>query len=413
MKIYLTLRASPAHLYGSSDLGGVMHRISMRFVRVTGALLLAVGMGFLGSFLLALRRELAEARGTIEDLRTTTVVQQSELARLRTDVVGVDRDLEHVRSVEASARAHLLVEMEARTEAGASLLRTELGALEERLRSLRAAAEEHGRMLADVRQVEDIEARSNALMGPTVRVNATHEVGSGSVLWSRFIGPGRARSYVLTAWHIVQEEPAGAMIELDLYDDGQPLRSERGRVVAHDKTLDLALIEVDCAQPHRHVAILPDRPQMETLRIFTPIYAIGCPLGYPPLPTSGELTSRDKVLDGNHYWMVNAPTIFGNSGGGIYTAHTHELIGVLSRISAYKNMIDVAVPHMGLVTPIHRVYDWLDRTSYAFVYADRLAEATLSAQATQATAPREGASLPASTTPEAPTIEATTTPAPR
>jgi hypothetical protein len=152
---------------------------------------------------------------------------------------------------------------------------------------------------------------------------------------------------------------------------------------------------------------------METLRIFTPIYAIGCPLGYPPLPTSGELTSRDKVLDGNHYWMVNAPTIFGNSGGGIYTAHTHELIGVLSRISAYKNMIDVAVPHMGLVTPIHRVYDWLDRTSYAFVYTDRLAEATLSAQATQTTAPREGASLPASTAPEAPTIEATTTPAPR
>lgn len=401
MKIYLTLRASPAHLYGSSDLGGVMHRISMRFVRVTGALLLAVGMGFVGSFLMALRRELAEARGTIEDLRTTTVVQQSELARLRTDVVGVDRDLEQVRSVEASARARLLVELEARTEAGASLLRTELGALEERLRTLRASAEEHGRMLADVRQEEDIEARSDALMGPTVRVNATHEVGSGSILWSRFTSPGRARSYVLTAWHIVQEEAAGATVEIDLYDDGSPLRTERGRVVAHDATLDLALIEVDATQPHRHLAILPDRPHMGTLRIFTPIYAIGCPLGYPPLPTSGELTSRDKVLDGNHYWMVNAPTIFGNSGGGIYTAHSHELIGVLSRISAYKNMIDVAVPHMGLVTPIHRVYDWLDRTPYAFVYADRLAEATIRAQA-----PREAGTLPASTPPEAPPIEA-------
>lgn len=367
----------------------------MRFVRVTGAALLAVGLGFLGSFLLALERELTHARGTIEELRLTTDTQRTELDRLRTVVVDVDRDLEQVRSVEASARARMLEEIEARTEAGAALLRTELSALEERLRLLRASAEEQGRMLADVRQQEDIDARSRALMGPTVRINATHEVGSGTVLWSRFIAPGRARSYVLTAWHILQEEVDGAFFEIDLYEDGQPLRTERGRLVAHDARLDLALVEVDSKQPHRFLANLPARPDMGDVRVFTPIYAIGCPLGYPPLPTSGELTSRDKVLDGNHYWMVNAPTIFGNSGGGIYTAHTHLLIGVLSRISAYKNMIDVAVPHMGLVTPIHRVYDWLDSTSYGFVYLDRLAESEISAQAP----PAGTGSLPASTAP--------------
>lgn len=367
----------------------------MRFVRVTGAALLAVGLGFLGSFLLALHRELGEARGTIEELRLTTDSQRTELDRLRTEVVGVDRDLHQVRTVEASARARMLEEIESRTEAGAALLRTELSALEERLRLLRASAEEHGRMLADVRQQEDIEARQRALMGPTVRINATHEVGSGTVLWSRFVGPGRARSYVLTAWHILQEELEGALFEIDLYEDGQQLPVERGRLVAHDPRLDLALVEIDSKQPHRFLANLPDRQDMKDMRVFTPIYAIGCPLGYPPLPTSGELTSRDKLLDGNHYWMVNAPTIFGNSGGGIYTAQTHLLIGVLSRISAYKNMIDVAVPHMGLVTPINRVYDWLDSTPYAFVYLDRLAEAEVSAQAPT----RESATLQASTAP--------------
>lgn len=367
----------------------------MRFVRVTGAALLAVGLGFLGSFLLALQQELSSARGTIEELRVTSDTQRTQLDRLRAEMVSVDRGLEQVRSVEASARARMLEEIEARTEAGAALLRTELGALEERLRLLRASAEEHGRMLADVRQEEDVEGRSRALMGPTVRINATHEVGSGTVLWSRFNGPGRARSYVLTAWHILQEEVEGAFFEIDLYEDGQPLRTERGRLVAHDARLDLALVEVDSAQPHRFLANLPARQDTKGLHIFTPIYAIGCPLGYPPLPTSGELTSRDKVLDGNHYWMVNAPTIFGNSGGGIYTAQSHLLIGVLSRISAYKNMIDVAVPHMGLVTPIDRVYDWFDSTPYGFVYLDRLAEAELSAQAPA----RDAASLPASTSP--------------
>jgi S1-C subfamily serine protease len=268
------------------------------------------------------------------------------------------------------------------------VIRDELGELEARLRSLREAAEEHGRLIAESRANEeqqraqdDIDQRTHALMGPTVRVNATHEVGSGTVLWSRVTGPARARSYVLTAWHIVQEEVDGARIELDIYENGQQARTERGRVVARDATLDLALIEIDATLPHRDVAQLPLPDEVKGLRVFTPIYAIGCPLGYPPLPTSGELTSRDKVLDGNHYWMINAPTIFGNSGGGIFARETHQLIGVLSRISAYKNMIDVAVPHMGLVTPIHRVYEWLDRTPYAFVYRDRLVEDQVQAQA--------------------------------
>jgi hypothetical protein len=372
-----------------------MHRISMRFVRVTGAALLAMGLGFLGSFLLALRRELHEARGTIQELRQTSDVQRDELARLRTHVVDVDQDLDRVQTIEASARAQLLEEMQARSEAGAAIIRTELTALEDRLRTLRAAAEEHGKLLAAAQQEDDVDARYRALMAPTVRVNATHEVGSGSVLWSQALSPGRARSYILTAWHIVQEEVSGAAIEIDFYEDGQPTRTERGKLVVHDATLDLALIEVDMASPHRFLANLPDRTEMQQVRIFTAIYAIGCPLGYPPMPTSGQLTSRDKVLDGNHYWMVNAPTIFGNSGGGIYTAQSQHLIGVLSRISAYKNMIDVAVPHMGLVTPIHRVYDWLDTTRFAFVYKDRLGD-TISAQAPART---PAATLPASTTP--------------
>jgi S1-C subfamily serine protease len=362
-----------------------MHRISMRFIRVTGAALLAVGLGFLGSFLIALRRELADARGTIEVLQLRTDVQRDELARLRSHVIAVDQDITRVQTAEASSRAQLLREVDTRTEAGAVVIKNELTALEERLRALRAAAEEHGRLLAEVSAREDIDSRQHELMAPTVRVNAAHEVGSGSLLWTRLLAPGKARSYVLTAWHICAEDPPGAPVDVDVYEEGEPTRTDRGRIVVHDPTLDLALVEIDSARPHRFLANLPPRELVESLRVFTPIYAIGCPLGYPPLPSSGEVTCRDKLLDGLHYWMVNAPTIFGNSGGGIYTAEGHELIGVLSRISAYKNMIDVAVPHMGLVTPIHRVYDWLDSTEYAFVYRDRLAEQEIRADATTIT----------------------------
>ena len=51
----------------------------MRFVRVTGAALLAVGLGFLGSFLLALERELTSLDGDIDDaVRGSPAWRQSE-----------------------------------------------------------------------------------------------------------------------------------------------------------------------------------------------------------------------------------------------------------------------------------------------------------------------------------------------
>ena len=146
--------------------------------------------------------------------------------------------------------------------------------------------------------------------------------------------------------------------------------------MAREEELDLALVEVRGYSIYGQRARMPSREYLKRIGIFSKVYAIGCPLGYSPLPTSGELTSKDKELEGTHYWMINAPTIFGNSGGGIYDAESRTLIGVLSRISAYKNMIDVAVPHMGLVTPLDQVYDWLDSTRYSFVYTDRLKAAT-------------------------------------
>ena len=58
--------------------------------------------------------------------------------------------------------------------------------------------------------------------------------------------------------------------------------------------------------------------------------------------------------------MINAPTYFGNSGGGIYRADTHQLIGVFSKIYTHGKGRPVVVPHMGLCTPIDQIYDWLE-----------------------------------------------------
>jgi hypothetical protein len=62
--------------------------------------------------------------------------------------------------------------------------------------------------------------------------------------------------------------------------------------------------------------------------------------------------------------MISAPTYIGNSGGGIFDAQTHELLGIFSKIYTHGNLRPTVVPHMGLVTPLITVYDWLERTGH-------------------------------------------------
>ena len=44
-----------------------------------------------------------------------------------------------------------------------------------------------------------------------------------------------------------------------------------------------------------------------------------------------NFANLSKVLDGQSYWMINAPTIFGNSGGAIYLSETHEMLAASFR----------------------------------------------------------------------------------
>lgn len=336
----------------------------------------------LGTLVSAIRSDLRRTVDDLERLEAFSGRQAAEIARL-------ESRLAEARDLSEKARGELLQRLSHETSTTGEV-RDQLVGLEERVQALRQAAEEHARALAAARQDEDMEARLRELMGPGVRVNGRHEVGSGTVMWSAKVGE-KVHTYVLTAWHVVREDGGkpgeGWPLEIDFFRDGDLQRTEPASIVAVEERMDLALLRVvgDTPSTPAHLA---SRDELEGLHRFSPVVAIGCPLGYPPLPTTGQLTSRDKELDGIHYWMINAPTIFGNSGGGIYAARSRSMMGVLSRISAYKNMIDVAVPHMGLVVPLDKVYDWLDSTPWAFVYRDRLPRPPLEAGSVTAGTPQ-------------------------
>lgn len=212
--------------------------------------------------------------------------------------------------------------------------------------------------------------RANVLrervLAPVVQLSGDRSVGSGVLLESTKHSDGRGhQTLVLTAWHVVrdiQDDPDNPVtpVPVRIYQiDGQ-LRLETATVLECAPHLDFCLLELDSRDPIAFGAQLCVPKDLERLQVFDEVIAVGCPLGTDPLPTSGELSSLAHRVDGSDYWMINAPTYIGNSGGGIFEGQGHGLIGIFSKIYNHGAVRPTIVPHMGLVTPMTKILPWLE-----------------------------------------------------
>jgi S1-C subfamily serine protease len=336
----------------------------------------------------ALERRVDHAHACASELAATIARRDRTVRQLEDTITSLGGELARERRREAAEHERILAEIARLRAQDAARTSEHLASVESRVQFLRELADRSALEASSRRLDEKLVHRE--LVQPTVRVNAKSEVGSGSLIYSR-AHKGQPRTFVLTAWHIVKDnvgEGGPTPIDVDVYDALSKPTEFRGKLVAREEALDLALLELHAETVFPVTARLPRTQDLERVSVFAKVYAIGCPLGYAPMPTSGELTSTAKELDGVTYWMTNAPTIFGNSGGGIYLADSRHLVGVLSRISAYKNLIDVAVPHMGIVTPFTRVYEWLEKTEFAFIPREMLAPETAVLNASHSTGGR-------------------------
>jgi S1-C subfamily serine protease len=208
------------------------------------------------------------------------------------------------------------------------------------------------------------------ILAPSVQVNVKGNVGGGTLLFSR-----EAYSYVITACHVVQkiipgrDEETREPVDVTLYDSlGTPAETLDADLVAWDDRKDLALLRLRTIHELSCAARLAPRETLRQVHVFTPIYAVGCPLGHDPLPTLGEIATLNKEVNGERFWMMNAPTIFGNSGGGVFHRETRELIGVSVMVCTYDGAVSTPVPHLGIMVSLETVYDWLDELHYPFIY---------------------------------------------
>ena len=214
------------------------------------------------------------------------------------------------------------------------------------------------------------------LMGPTVQLTDDSTVGSGVLLRSEPLPDGSGwRTYLLTAWHVVRDildDPKilDQPIPVHVYREAGGYTPEEARLVVYDSRIDAALLVMTSTRRFPNGARLASRDRLEVVRTFDDVYAVGCPLGNDPIPTRGEVADVHHRVDEEHYWMISAPTYIGNSGGGIFDAHTHELLGLFSKIYTHGNLHPTVIPHMGLVTPLSVVYDWLEDVGYEHLIED-------------------------------------------
>ncbi len=220
--------------------------------------------------------------------------------------------------------------------------------------------------------------RKRLLIHPTIQLRGNGTVGSGVLVYSGpFAGAGPGEGHcnlALTAFHVVSEilgDRFDRKIEqVKLFSPGlEPgMAVTSARLVVFDKAKDIALLRLDTKRKNMELARVGKVGAFSRLDVFSPVCAVGCPLGNSPLATMGQITSLDKEVEGESFWMVNAPTFFGNSGGGVYSVPDCNLVGIFSMIYTYGKARPTVVPHMGLFFPMTGIADWLKQEGFDFVF---------------------------------------------
>ena len=305
----------------------------------------------------------------VEDLEGSQLDISQTKVDLAASLEAVQRGREHLtRLIESRAREleTTLTERLARETASFDIVRAVAEANASRLRTISASSERTS------------EERKRRMILPTLQLRGNGTVGSGVLVYSQrqpAVSDGDIyTTFFVTAYHVVAEVLADRLDqplrEVHVMIEGDAHRTEvySARLVVFDRSRDIALLRLDTTHEFRQLADLMTREELEQVDIFSPAYAVGCPLGNRPLPTLGEVSSQSKVVAEKTFWMLNAPTFFGNSGGGIYLVPSCKLIGVSSMIYTYGKSNPTVVPHMGLFVPLSAVYDWLDDEGYGFVY---------------------------------------------
>jgi S1-C subfamily serine protease len=178
-----------------------------------------------------------------------------------------------------------------------------------------------------------IQDKYEQMLFTTVRVETDTGTGSGVII-DKF----RGYVFILTAQHVVKD---GKEFFVTFYPDQDTYPAE---LLKLSPDHDLAILQVK----HNHKYVANWHAPFEPL-IFTEVYKIGASLGsLHPRVTNGLVSDVDE-----YGFIVSAPVVFGDSGGGIFMEDNGEyvLIGIVKALGvAAPYGMPLPVFHVGYIT---------------------------------------------------------------
>ncbi len=221
---------------------------------------------------------------------------------------------------------------------------------------------------------------------PIVRVTVGQTGGSGTIIYSKNNNK-KTSTYILTNHHVIDdaikiedlwdsnlrknikvENRNIVYVEIFKYKDmGTPIGTMKleSDIIIYNNKEDMGLLKLRLTEPIKYIASLPKEDEVNDYNLFDETIAVGCSLGFPPISTPGIVTRKNFQIDSFPYHMSTSQIIYGNSGGAVFLA-SGKLIGIPS-------LIPIAgwgspITHMGLFIPIERIYKWLKKEGFDFIF---------------------------------------------
>ena len=240
-------------------------------------------------------------------------------------------------------------------------------------------------------EVKDVHEK---ILYPVSRVRASDSGGSGVLVYSKEDSkhPGEFINIALTCEHVIaknvivkdewdtvlkrevkRDVSSEVSMEMFDYDNSEVIsaNSIKADIIAYDKNHDLAAVRLHSKKQMPYVATVIPKDAIKCLQIADPVWVSGCSLLHDPFPNSGTITYLREMIDQKAYIMQNAPSIFGNSGGGLFHGVTGNLLGLTSRITVTQLGFGMDVQSwMGFSTHPDRLYEFFDHQELQFLYDD-------------------------------------------
>ena len=240
---------------------------------------------------------------------------------------------------------------------------------------------------------EEILSIHRDVIYPVVRVvTSTNSAGSGTVLYSQLNREGKYSTYILTNYHVIdsavsindewdsalgknvkKESRAILYVEIFKYKNiSTPVGTMKieADIIIYNEKEDMALLKLRSEEQVVNIVKIIPRNKTDEFYVMDNSIAVGCSLAFPPLPTTGIITRKNVQINSLNFHMSSSQIIYGNSGGGMFLLSERgiELIGIPSLVVTTGWFGSTPITHMGLFIPIERIYTWLEKEYYDFVF---------------------------------------------